>query len=139
DTNYLPLPKGLDPASVAVLDLPLNDLHKGAVDFYGMFLPLVRPWVESFVFQKSSLSGKDLSARKLEPASGFAALPGVSNVLEGLGLMKRAQDGTPMIESRYANLAQMIPVFARFKNWVYAEPTRSGQRASALASSMLGI
>lgn len=134
----IPLPGGTDALSMVMLDLPMSDLTVGAREFVSSFLPLVRPVFESYIAEKNLFSGQPLEGKQVPLASAFN-LPVVRDVLLASGLAKESADGQVMVSDKTQNLFGTLPVFSRFRNWLYAEPDRAQLRAGTLFSAALGV
>lgn len=134
----LPFPKGGDIASFVMLDLPMSDLNLGAREFFSSFIPFARPVIESFIAEKNLFTGAPLEG-KMVPLAGVFQLPVIRDVLLALHVGEENTDGQVMVDDRLQNLLSAIPVFSRFRNWMYADPERAGLRAGTLFSTVAGI
>jgi hypothetical protein len=132
----IPLKHG-DATTYMMLDLPFNDLQKGARDLLTSALPLVMPMFESYI-GKDLFTGGDITAGHMVPIAGWAQLPGIKQVLEATGVVKRDANGNELVDQRVQKVLSTVPIFARFRNWVYAEPSRAQLRLSTVFSNLTG-
>jgi hypothetical protein len=128
--------KGDDGVTMLSLDLPMADLYQGANDYLSAFLPMVRPFIESEVLGQNIFTGAPIEGKKL-PLAGWAKLPGIRQVLDPF--IDTDANGNEVMDDRIANMMSAIPVFSRFRNWVFADEKAQSGRASALASAVLGV
>ena len=128
---------GKDGAFNAVmLDLPMNDLFKSGREYLSSFLPLVRPMLESYVLKQSVFTGKAIGAKAVPLSPFFDAL---APVMEAVGLAKKDAAGNPTVSEGTANIMNAIPIFSRFSNWMYEDPSKVNLRANTIASSIFGL
>jgi hypothetical protein len=116
----------------------MSDLTVGAKEFVSSFLPLVRPAFESFIADKNLFTGAPLEGKKV-PLAGVFNLPVIRDVLTLSGLAEESADGQVMVSDKTQNLLGTIPIFSRFRNWMYAEPDRAQLKASTMFSAFLGV
>jgi hypothetical protein len=138
DTMQIPLgPKDDDGFTTMMLDTPLSDLHFNGREFFSSFLPIARPFVESFITEKSTFTGAPLEGAPVK-VNPFMA-PFVP-LMSAVGLAERGADGTGFyISDKTNNLLNIFPVFSRFRNWMSADPERVKQRYSSFASAAFGF
>jgi len=122
--------------NLVTADLPMNDLYQGAGEFFSQALPLLRPFLESYVTEKSLFTGKPIEGAPV-------AVPWVptfmGKMLQHIGIGKVGATGQYFIDDKLQNVLGVVPVFSRFRNWIYEEPTRSHLRAGTIVSTMAGI
>lgn len=129
--------KGDDGLMHLVLDLPMSDLYTGAHEYASMFLPTVRPFLESKVLEKNLFTGQPLEGKRV-PLAAWANLPGIRNVLGAFGMVEKNADGDFVIDDKVQNMMSAIPIFSRFRNWVMSDPDRMKLRMNAFASGIFG-
>lgn len=131
-------PTNDDGYNAVMLDLPMADLHTGTRDFASSFLPFVRPFIESYVIDQSIFTGAPLTGEKV-PLAGVFNLPGVRDLLSVTGFASKGPGGELYTDDKTRNLLGIIPVFSRFRDWLYAEPDRAQNRMWSLMSASLGV
>lgn len=120
------------------LDLPLSDLYTGANDYINAFLPMIRPFVESYVFKsRMGPEGSIIPLKDYTPLSSWARLPVIKQALS-LFITENA-DGEQVISGQVQNIMGAIPIFSRFKNWIYADESSQQRRSSAFWSALAGF
>lgn len=131
--------KGKDGAFDAVmLDLPMSDLFMNGREFLSSFLPMVRPFIESYVIDQSTFSGAPIEGKPVAaPLSGV--LKPLAGILEAVGITKTGADGRPYIDDKLQNILGIIPVFSRMRNWIYEDPERAKLRANTVFSAGFGL
>lgn len=122
--------------SLMALDLPLADLFQGGNDYLGAFLPAIRPIIESTVVGKNVWSGVPLEGKQVRVAS-WMGLPVIRNLLDPF--ITEDADGNLTMDDRTANSLSAIPIFSRFRNWVFAEDNNVENRMASLASAFTGV
>lgn len=119
-----------------MLDLPMSDMFMGGREFISSFLPTVRPFLESYIFQQQTFSGAPLKGKQLEMNPAFGVL---APLLDAVGLTSRGPDGKQYMSDKTQNLLGVIPLYSRFKNFIYEDPKRVKQRSNLFMSGVLGI
>lgn len=145
-TLALPIPswvpfigsKGKDNLKFAMFDLPYADLYNGLQDYMSSALPVVRNVLESYGIQQTVFSAKPLKGEYVK-LSGAFALPGISNMLQGIGLAKKGADGELYIQDKVQNILTAWPVYSRFRNFVEGDPQRVSNRLGGLFSMIGGV
>jgi len=131
------IPVGEDDAfKVIMLDLPMADLYMDFGEFASSTLPLVRPFLESYIFEKSAFSGAPIEGRKIQLGGAF--LP-VQKLMSAVGMAEKGADGKYYISDKTQNMLSMFPTFSRFRNWIYEDPDRAKLRAGSIMSAGLGL
>lgn len=137
----IPLPGGVDgdgALELLTLDLPMSDLHQGANDFLSSMLPMVKPLIESFILEKSLFTGSPLEGKRV-PLAKFADNAAIRPVLDAMGLVEVDANGRATIEDKAQNLVSMIPIFSRFRNWIFSDPNSQERRATSFFSTVMGV
>jgi hypothetical protein len=123
------------PFEVVMADLPMSDLGVGTREFFSSFLPVVRPFLESYVAEQETFTGRPLTGKPVEVSGFFSAfLP----FMQAVGLVD-SRNGKNFISDKTANLLNIVPVFTRFRNWMYEDPKRVKLRMRGLASMAFGV
>jgi hypothetical protein len=125
-----------DAFTSVMLDLPMSDLYMNGREFLSSFLPLARPFIESYGFGKSLFTGAPLEGKPV-------ALPGplkpLGGFLQAVGLANKGEDGTVYTDDKTVNVLGVIPIFSRTRNWLYADPERVKLRTETLISTVFGV
>lgn len=127
---------GLTTFDTVMLDLPMGDLFMGGREFISSFLPTIRPFLESYVYGQQTFSGSPISGKKVPLNPAFNIL---APLLDAVGLVERAQDGSSVISDKTQNLLGIIPIFARFKSFLYADANSVAKRSNLVASVVFGM
>jgi hypothetical protein len=136
ESFVIPKDFGPDGAFNAVmLDLPMSDLFMSGREFISSFLPTVRPFLESYVFEKQTFSGAPIEGKPVPMNPLFSPIAGI---LDAVGLVEQGPDGAFMSD-KTQNLLGIIPLYSRFKNFIYEDPDRVKQRGNILWSAVGGI
>lgn len=135
DTLTIPLGSG-DAHNLVMMDLPMSDLFINGREFVSSFLPMVRPFIESYALEKTTFTGRELTgeAQPLDHNLSF-----LSPFLGAIGLANKGADGRDYVDDKTANILGALPFYSRFTNWLYEDETRVRGRANALASGMFGL
>jgi hypothetical protein len=137
DSMQLPLPGGKDGAlNVVMLDLPMHDLFKSSKEYVSSFLPLIRPFLESYVFKQDTFTGRPIGSKEVPLSPWFAP---VAPILKAVGLTKGGAEGGNYVSESTQNILNAVPVFSRFRNWMYDDPKKVSLRGNALASAIFGV
>lgn len=140
ESFLLPIPsgKGKDALRFLSLDLPYADLYTGADDYISAFLPMIRPVLESSVWQaRMGPGGEAIPLDEPKPLSAWAKLPGIRQIIDPF--VTTDAEGNETISGRVQNVLGVIPIFSRFKNFVYADPQAQERRGAALWSVVTGL
>lgn len=130
------IPTGREGAFNAVmLDLPMSDMFMDGREFLSSTLPTLRPILENMLGQQV-YTGKPLTGESEPLLSGLTPIAGL---LDAVGLVERGPNGEPYMSDKTTNLLSMMPMFSRFKNWIYEDPKREKQKWGAMMSGMLGV
>jgi hypothetical protein len=132
----IPIGSKEDAFNAVMLDLPMSDLFMSSREFVSSFLPLVRPFLESFIYEKSTFSGAPIEG-DLVPLNDI--FNPVAPLLQAVGIAKTGEDGRPYISDKMQNMLGMIPAFSRARNWLYEDADRVKLRAGTLMSAYLGV
>lgn len=127
-----------DAINMVTADLPMNDLYQGAGEFFSSMLPLLRPAFESYVNNKSLFTGKPIEGKPV-PVGWVDDVPFLGKLLSGIGIGDVGPDGAYFIDDKLQNVLGTLPVFSRFRNWIYTEPERAKLRGQALISATVGV
>jgi hypothetical protein len=129
---------GLSSFDTVMLDLPMSDMFMSGREFVSSFLPTVRPFLESYIFHQSTFSGKPLTGKPVKMNPIFAPIAGL---LSATGLVDKGADGQAYMTDQTNNLLGLIPVYSRFKNFIFEDPngTSSSKRMNTIASAMFGL
>lgn len=134
----VPFPKGEDALHLIMLDLPAADLYTDAKEFMSMFLPVIRPFVEAYVAEKNLFTGRPLEG-KMVPLAAYLNLPILRDIIAAMPFAQRGADGQLYLPDKVQHLLTAIPIYSRFKDWLFSEPSRVKYRAAALGSAILGV
>jgi hypothetical protein len=138
DQFSLPVPGGKDGAfNVITADLPMSDLHKSGTEFLSSFLPTIKPFLESYVYGKSTFTGADITNKGVPFSLGN--IPVVRDVLSAAGIGQLDSKGQLTVSEKLQNVLSVIPVFSRFRDFIYQDPSRAGLRANTVASALFGV
>jgi hypothetical protein len=137
----LPYAKGTGPGGMTtyetvMLDLPMSDLFMGTREFFSSFLPTVRPLLESYVIQQQVFTGRPLTGEQKPMNDIFTPVAGI---LSSIGLVSTGPDGQPYMDDRVENLLGVLPLYSRFKTWLYEDETSVSKRHNAVASAVFGF
>jgi hypothetical protein len=130
--------KGPDAIKYAMFNLPYSDLYNGLNDYMSSALPVVRNVLESYGFKQTLFTGSPLTG-KYVPLSGAFDLPGIRQLLAGLGIARRGADGRMYIQDKMQNVLMGWPIYSRFRNFVEGDPDRAAQRLGGLFSMLSGV
>jgi hypothetical protein len=119
-----------------LLDLPFSDLYMGGKEFVSSFLPAVRPFLESYVFEKQTFSGAPLEGKQVPMNPLLAPL---APLLSATGLVHKGADGQAYMSDKTQNLLGILPLYSRFKSWIYADDGSESKRMNAIASAGFGF
>ncbi len=136
----IPVPKGIPfiGEKTMMLDLPFADLYNGLRDYLSSGLPYIRNVAESYGIQQSIYTGAPLG-EKMVPLSGIWNIPGIRDVLRALPWAQEGADGGVFIPDTLENVLGAVPIYARYRNFMLADPNRVEHRTSALFSALLGF
>lgn len=118
-----------------LLDLPFADLYMGGKEFISSFLPTVRPFIENVVGVQS-FSGAPLTGKQVQMNPLLAPL---APLLKPLGFIHEGEDGNAYMSDKTQNILGILPLYARFKSWIYADEKSASKRSNAIASAAFGI
>jgi len=127
-----------DAINLVAADLPMNDLYQGAGELFSSILPLARPFLESYVTEKSFFTGKPIEGAPVKVA-WIDNIPFVGKLLSGIGIGQTGEDGGYYIDDKLQNTLGVIPIVGRFRDWLYEDPKRTKLRGSALISAASGV
>lgn len=128
-----------DAINMVTMDLPMNDLYQGAGEFFSQMVPLARPFLESYVTEKSLFTGKPIEGAPVK-VDWVSDVPFLGKMLQGIGIGKVGPDGKSyFIDDKLQNVLGVVPVVSRFRNWIYEEPNRTKLRSSTLISAAAGL
>ncbi len=128
--------EGLTTFESVMLDLPMSDLFIGGREFMASFLPTVRPFLESYITHQQTFTGAPLEGKQVPVNPLFGPL---LPVLDAVGLVSTGKDGKRYMSDRTQNLLGAIPLFTRFKNFIYEDEGSVSKRSNAVASAMFGF
>jgi hypothetical protein len=131
----VPLGKG-DAFNAVMLDLPMSDMFMGGREFVSSFLPTVRPFLESYIFEKQTFSGAPIEGKPVPLPSFFKP---IAPLLASLKMVQQGPDGTAYIDDKLQNVLGIIPIFSRLRNYIYEDPSRAKLRSNTVASIAFGI
>ena len=130
--------KGDEMLKYLSLDLPFSDLFTGANDYMSAFLPMLRPFYEAKVSKgRLGPEGGTIPIKEKVPLSAWAGLPGIRQVLEGW--ITTGADGKEYIDGDVQHMMSAVPIFSRFKNWIYADESAQERRAATFWSAITGV
>jgi hypothetical protein len=129
---------GLSTYDTVMLDLPMSDMFMSGREFISSFLPAVRPFLESYIFHQSTFSGKPLTGKPVEMNPVFTPLAGLLNAT---GLVDKGADGKAYMTDQTNNLLGIIPIYSRFKNFIFEDPNGASatKRMNVIASAAFGL
>jgi hypothetical protein len=127
-----------DAFNAVMLDLPMSDLFMSTREFVSSALPMVRPMLESYVYHQSTFTGAPIEGKPV-PLSPFFDIPGIRDLLAATGLAQKGAEGKLYMSDTNQNMLGLIPPFARFKDWMFADPKRTKLRMQSFVSAGLGI
>lgn len=120
-----------------MLDLPMADLHMHAREFVSSALPLMRPFMENYIYEQSTFTGAPITGKRI-PLSGVFNVPGIRDVLDVIGFAEKGEDGQLYTTDKNQNLLGVLPAFSRARDWLYSDPNRVQNRMNSFASAMFG-
>jgi hypothetical protein len=129
---------GLSTYDTVMLDLPMSDMFMSGREFVSSFLPTVRPFLESYIFHQSTFSAKPLTGKPVEMNPIFTPIAGL---LSATGLVTRGADGKAYMSDQTNNLLGIIPIYSRFKNFIFEDPNgaSASKRMNVIASAAFGL
>lgn len=127
---------GLTTFDTVMLDLPMSDLFMGGRELVSSFLPMVRPFLESYIFEQQTFSGAPLTGKQV---AMNPILNPIAPLLDAVGLVERGPDGTAYMTDKTMNLMGILPIYSRFKNYIYGDENSVTKRANTLASAVFGL
>jgi hypothetical protein len=136
NTTMIPIGGDEGPFTALMLDLPMNDLHFSGREMASSWLPMVRPFIESFITEKSTFTGAPLEGAPVELSGAWGPL---APMLRAFGLAKPGPDGETFISDKTQNILGIMPVYSRFRNFLYADPERVEGRSATLISAIFGV
>ncbi len=119
-----------------MLDLPMSDMFMSGREFVSSFLPTVRPFLESYIFHQQTFSGAPLEGKKMLMNPLFKP---IAPFLDAMGLVERGPDGSQYMSDQTNNLLGIIPIYSRFKNFIYEDPKSVAKRSNMVASAVFGL
>lgn len=143
----IPLPSGVakllgskDGGGMLSFQLPMHDLYMGSNEFASSFLPVVRQIVlENGLFKKNLFTGAPLEGTKMYKAAGWMQATGIARVLHAVGMGEEGEDGDIYFNDRQMNMASIVPIFSRFRNFIMEDPDRTQLRTGAFLSAVVGV
>lgn len=133
----IPMPGSTEDAvNLFTLDLPMNDLFQGGGEFVSGLLPLMRPFLESYVTEKSFFTGAPIEGKPVK----VGWVPGfMGKMLQSFNFGNVDEDGNYYIDDKLQNVLNVIPPVSRFRNWIYEEPARAHLRTGTIVSALAGV
>jgi hypothetical protein len=134
------IPRGVEEDgtfNAVMLDLPMSDLHMSAREFVSSALPLMRPFMENYIYEQSTFTGAPIAGKRI-PLAGVFNVPGIRDVLGAVGLAEKGEGGVMYTTDKNQNLLGVLPIFSRFRDWLYADPDRTKNRMNAFGSAIFG-
>jgi hypothetical protein len=81
--------------------------------------------------------GEVIPIKEQVPLSAWAGLPGVRQILDPW--ITEGADGQETISGGVQHIMSAVPLFSRFKNWIYADENAQARRGATFWSAIVGV